>query len=396
MKTIKRNTAFIFFIITFASIIILVAFASQPDQKTPDSSTATRSESALNKPEILTANFPYNIGPSHTCKNLQLFFLSTDKNIINKAYMTLSEAMKKKYVTVFETENVNQLSVENLSEYFIFICSGDIVKGGKQDRTIGKDIILPPKSGKVPLASFCVESGRWQQRGVETQEEFNSSNYLLSSRDLKIAAKKSKNQSEVWKNVSKQQEKVNENMVKHYDFDASFDVRDNASETSLQLTLENKELQKVKSEYEKFFKDLNFDNEQTVGFAYAVNGEIYGIDIFYNYKLFKDLWPKLLDAVVVEAISDFDSIEFKPATNDDIVSLVVTLHKNKSEVEKEEINSETTYIITSTDKVARFETLDKRENSNLIHLNYISIDSDYSSTAPHDDMLQENYQIRRR
>jgi hypothetical protein len=62
---------------------------------------------------------------------------------------------------------VNELIVENLSDEEVYIQSGDIVKGGRQDRTLGYDLIVPKKSGKVKITSFCVEHGRWSARGRE-------------------------------------------------------------------------------------------------------------------------------------------------------------------------------------------------------------------------------------
>ena len=46
------------------------------------------------------------------------------------------------------------------------------MKGGRQDRVVTVSFLLPPKSGKVPLASFCVEQGRWSARGTEKSAHF--------------------------------------------------------------------------------------------------------------------------------------------------------------------------------------------------------------------------------
>ena len=36
----------------------------------------------------------------------------------------------------------------------VYIQSGDIVKGGRQDRTIAMDFVVPPKSGVIPISAF--------------------------------------------------------------------------------------------------------------------------------------------------------------------------------------------------------------------------------------------------
>lgn len=78
--------------------------------------------------------------------------------------MVLQEAIEKKLARVSEIGRVNQLVVENTSDRELFIESGDIVTGGKQDRVFVSSLILPPHSGPVTLAVFCVEPGRWTGR----------------------------------------------------------------------------------------------------------------------------------------------------------------------------------------------------------------------------------------
>ena len=56
---------------------------------------------------------------------------------------------------------MNELTIENISADTVIIVTGEIVKGGKQDRIINQDILLAPKSGKKKLTVFCVEKGRW-------------------------------------------------------------------------------------------------------------------------------------------------------------------------------------------------------------------------------------------
>src|SRR5262245_24159212 len=103
--------------------------------------------------------------------------------------LTLQEALAKGFVRVHETGNVNQLDVENLAAEEVFVQSGDIVKGGQQDRVLMVSLLLPPRSGRVAIASFCVEQGRWSARGKEDAKTFASAASSLPSRKAKMAIK---------------------------------------------------------------------------------------------------------------------------------------------------------------------------------------------------------------
>ena len=56
---------------------------------------------------------------------------------------------------------VNTLVLVNNSKRPLLLLAGEIVTGGKQDRVIGADRIIPAHSGPVDLSVFCVEPGRW-------------------------------------------------------------------------------------------------------------------------------------------------------------------------------------------------------------------------------------------
>src|SRR5205807_8442095 len=103
--------------------------------------------------------------------------------------LTLAEALEQRRVQVRETGKVNELEVENIGDQEVFIQSGEIVKGGRQDRALTTSLILPPHSGKVPLASFCVEQGRWSARGGEDTRQFTTAASAVPSRAAKIAMK---------------------------------------------------------------------------------------------------------------------------------------------------------------------------------------------------------------
>jgi hypothetical protein len=234
-------------------------------------------------------------GP-HTHKNLSVYLIHNKSQVKRAEYIPLEEALEKGIVRVNETGNVNHLSAENLSsKYHVFIQSGDIVKGGKQDRTIGQDVVLAPKSGKVPLNAFCVESGRWRPRGKERVQQFSSSKKRLSSKGLKIAAKRAKSQGEVWKAVEEEQQKLSRKLGKS--------VKSRVSDTSLQLTLEDEDVQKESKAYVQAISPKGLATNDIVGYAYTINGKFNTADIYESNDLFQKIWAKALEAAACEAVA---------------------------------------------------------------------------------------------
>ena len=120
--------------------------------------------------------------------NLSIYLIHGADRVTGAKYLTLQEAMDQKKVVVHETGNVNELAIENLADEDLYIQSGEIVKGGKQDRTIGTDMIITRAMGKTPIASFCVEHGRWQARGRERSDAFASSSGYVAGAAMKRAS----------------------------------------------------------------------------------------------------------------------------------------------------------------------------------------------------------------
>ena len=213
-------------------------------------------------------------------------------------YTTLDEALADKRVIVSETGQVNELSIENVSETEVFIQAGDIVKGGRQDRVLAYDLILPPHSGKVPVASYCVEHGRWSQRGNEVAGHFSESNAMIPSKESKMGFRGGgKSQQAVWDSVSETQQKLGARLEKS--------VAAPESASSLQLSLEDKDLKVVADEYVAALKDCADRTPDAVGMLFAVNGEVNSGDLYGSRPMFRKLWPRLLKAAAVEATANY-------------------------------------------------------------------------------------------
>jgi hypothetical protein len=228
--------------------------------------------------------------------NLNVYFLRGPDLVSDARIMTLEEALATGRAVVHETGNVNVLAVENLSaDTELFVQSGDIVKGGKQDRVAATDVLLPPRGGVVPLPAHCVEQGRWTGRGGEKVDAFTSSNGTIAGKELKYA-NASGMQSAVWDNVKKNQEKLNDNLKAQ--------VNAAASPTSFQLTLEAPALRAKVTEYEAALRAAGEGRSDIVGVVFVVNGQITGAEVYGSNALFRKAWPKLLNSASVEAVAD--------------------------------------------------------------------------------------------
>jgi len=266
--------------------------------------------------------------------------------------LTLSEALQKKgTVTVKETGDVNELTVRNKdSKHTVFIMAGDIVKGGKQDRTLGTDLPLMTKAGTVPVTSFCVEQGRWQARGREDVTAFSSAGNVVATKDAKVALRSKKEQGEVWKSVAKAQEKISSNVGKP--------VAADASPTSLQLSLEDKELKKKNEAYVTALQGSVEESARAVGYVCVINGHINSAEIFAGHDLFRRAWPRLLEAAATEAIS-----EQKEKAADEAVSVekatdfLATAEDSKAT--KEQIHGSFWNVSGENETTLTFQTVDE-------------------------------------
>ena len=307
------------------------------------------------------------VGP-YSSQNLQVFLIKGDEQIKGKKYLTLADAMEQGAVKVKETGSVNQLMIDNKSAHYVFIHSGDIVKGGKQDRTIAMDVIIPPNTKNIPLESFCVESGRWTKRKGERVDEFSGNSKMLSSKDLKMAAKYERNQSRVWEKVAKQQDDLRSNLSDKNGYET--EVASDVSATSLQLTLESEELEKITDQINEELEKFLVNHPDAIGYAYAINGELYGVDIYNNNCLFHDLWPKISESIITEAVSEkhLDSIDKLNAQD---VQKFMTIEGSRIKGDSRNINVTTEMQIAEDLKGSvEFNTIDK-DRKNWVHKNYM-------------------------
>ncbi len=274
--------------------------------------------------------------------NLTVFPVVAAKSYPTGEFLTLDEGLRSGEVVVTEAgavqglirrhqtpamrdgAQVNRLVLVNNSKRPLLLLAGEIVSGGKQDRVIGKDRIIPAESDPVDLSVFCVEPGRW----VATSAHFGASEAMYGSAtggtvsgpvgatrvtppmammaqpSVRAKAMGDKDQNEVWAEVRKQRAEVAGNLVA-----AAPPVADEISHTtSYAKVMENDEVKKqvdavarpIEQNYQSLMRQLR--DRSAVGVVVAVNGRIIWADIFASTDLLGKYWPKLVRSYASEAV----------------------------------------------------------------------------------------------
>jgi len=345
MKKLLLFTLPVFFLLVATSLVL--------------KTTPAQTQTSRAKPQPQS---DYRISGPYTHNNLTVFLLHGNDLISGHNFITLQEALAQKKVIVYETKDVNELAIRNLSNQDVYVQAGDIVRGGDQDRMISTDFIVPPKSGRMPIAAFCVESGRWSQRKGEVAGSFSSSENSVSTKDLKLAAKSANSQSAVWKNVEVAQTKLSENL--------NTKVQSAVSASSFELSVENPKVKETAATYIDALAGIVNNKSDVIGYAFAINGHVNSADVYASRSLFAKLWPKLLKASAIEAIAELQS-DTKPEPVADEVILAFLGDSEKAAAAEKPVTQRVKLVTREDDKNIFFETRDLRQKDAWIHRNYI-------------------------
>jgi hypothetical protein len=272
--------------------------------------------------------------------SLTVFPVVASRSYATAEFMTLDEGLRSGDVVVTEYGNisglmrrrptpavqvqraeVNRLVLINNSKRPLLLLAGEIVTGGKQDRVIGKDRIVPPESDPVDLSVFCVEPGRW----VASSEHFGTSGAtygdaaggsihgaavpgtMMAQPSVRAKAMGDKDQAEVWAEVRKQQQSMTVEVAAAPTASPG-STQEIQSTSSYARVMENKDVKEkvdeiaapIQQNYESLIKQLR--DRKAVGVVVAVNGRIIWADLFASTELLERYWPKLVRSYASEAV----------------------------------------------------------------------------------------------
>lgn len=224
--------------------------------------------------------------------------------------LVLDEAMAAKQVKIREIAdgNVNGLTFVNQADHPVFVMAGEVIIGGKQDRIIGRNTVIPARTTQeVPV--FCVEHGRWDG----TTKEFTTAKALAHGR-LRGQASYAEQQ-DVWNEVAAKN--------KARKTQSASDTYRKVAQQQSDGTLGSME-QRIDAALAKLPAT---DRSRMVGYAVALNGAVTTVDVFGSPALFKKLETKLVRSYLTEAVDLAAAKDVKPPSPADVKAFMADADK---------------------------------------------------------------------
>lgn len=302
----------------------------------------------------------YRVLPPITQGNLTIFPVVTDKLFDAGQFLTLDEGIRSGQVTVEEVgqttglvrrrptndavwrdrpfpqpqsgARVNQLALINSSDRPLLLLAGEIVTGGKQDRVVGKDRIIPAHSAPIALDVFCVEPHRWM--GASAQ--FGATADAMAQPSVRSKAMAEQNQQQVWDEVAKSRAVLGGSVP-------ASQAMEFQSSSSYASAVQNgevkRQLDSIAGPVERSYQNLiqHLRAEKAVGAVAAVNGEVIWADVFASPTLLEKYWPKLVRSYAAEAFGSrpLSPVSTTPPSQATAQQFLDRLYGNHENVETE-------------------------------------------------------------
>ncbi|HUK42871.1 MAG TPA: DUF6569 family protein [Candidatus Bathyarchaeia archaeon] len=191
---------------------------------------------------------------------------------------------------------VNQLMLVNNSDRPLLLLAGEIVTGGKQDRVIGADRLVPPKSDPIDLSVFCVEPGRW----VGQSAQFGSMKSQMAQPSVRSPAMAAKDQHEVWNQVAQAREAMQAKSAVVGGVAAAPPATTSYARAmaapQVQQTIDS-----VAGSYDSILRELHKAGAK--GVVVAINGNLVWADLFASNDLLSRYWQKLARSYAAESLT---------------------------------------------------------------------------------------------
>jgi hypothetical protein len=286
--------------------------------------------------QITYANAYVDYDSAMVYKNLKIIPVRPKKGFGDPlpGIVSLSQAIRQGLASISErgtasTENVHYLRINNHSDKTVYISSGEIIAGGRQDRMVARDTLLTPTGKDQYISVMCVEEGRWSDK----EKKFTYGNF--ANQQLRKVLDENKNQVLIWQEIARQ---LGSHQIK------------NKSLAYLSRNTDKKMMQ-LNDEYFHFFQDRFRNTDSTIiGFVCVSGNKVIGTDIFGSRDLFYSQLEPLLKGYCDDAV-----ISGSPIT-----------------LSNEGVKEYMDQLLTSEPEQERFLKLNGkifRQNGRVIHIN---------------------------
>ncbi len=208
---------------------------------------------------------------------------------------------------------VNTLVLVNHSKRPLLLLAGEVVTGGKQDRIVGKDRIVPAGADPINLSVFCIEPGRWTESSpVFGASSRTPSGGFMVQPAIRAQAMATGNQQQVWNSVHgaiAQMQMAVSQETSPASGGGSAGYTRGLDTTSYAKVMQNSAVSKkvdeaaapIMQSREEVLAQLR--REHAVGVVAAVRGEIVWADLFANTDLLSRYWIKLVRSYAAESLT---------------------------------------------------------------------------------------------
>jgi hypothetical protein len=212
---------------------------------------------------------------------------------------------------------VNTLVLVNHSDKPLLLLAGEIVTGGKQDRVIAKDRIVPAGGEPIDLGVFCIEPGRWTESSATFGAAAKGSAHsFMVQPTVRQKAMVAKDQQQVWDSVR--------GSIAQLDVAAAPSASTasmggysgyGGGTTSYAKTMQDSAVsEKVDEAAAPVMKSRDqvlakLREEHAIGVVVAVRGEIVWADLFADSDLLGRYWTKLVRSYAAESLTTGETRE---------------------------------------------------------------------------------------
>jgi len=223
----------------------------------------------------------------------------------------------------YRGDQVNTLVLINNSDKPLLLLAGEIVTGGKQDRIIAKDRIVPAGGDPIDLGVFCIEPGRWTEDTATFHASAKASTQSIMVQPMvREKAMVAKDEQEVWNSVHGSIAGALEAPAPASSGSAmNTPAPSNLGTTSYARAMQNSAVSaKVDEAAAPLTKSRDqilqrLREEHAVGVVVAVRGEIVWADLFSDTDLLARYWTKLVRSYAAESLLEGDT-HAAPTTSD--------------------------------------------------------------------------------